>query len=144
MRNELDFAEHSRLLGEGLFADKVLLALYKFSKTRQLTGQESDVLKRAEKFLNDVLEGGRFSVGVFHSNHDVTAAKAFTHAVSFVAVPLTSKSDLLHYIDGLRKTIEKILANEHINDEELAMVDTFFSRYSKVQFQQSREMLESV
>ena len=36
MRNELDFGEYSHILGEGLFADKVILALSKFSETRQL------------------------------------------------------------------------------------------------------------
>jgi len=143
LRNELDFAEHSRLLGEGLFADKVTLALSRFSTTRQFSEQEREVLERAKDFLNDVIEGGNFSTGVF-SARDMASAKAFTHAVDSVAIRVSSKSDFLRYVDELLNTVTKVLANEHVSDEELAQVDAFFSRYGRLHFQRSRGMLESV
>lgn len=144
MRNELDFAEHSRLLGEGLFADKVILALSRFSKTQQLGEQERQALERAKDFLSEVIEGGNFSQGVFHSARDVASAKAFTHAVDSASIRLSSKSDFLRYVGELRSIVTKILANEHITDEHLALVDAFFSRYGRMQFQRSRGMLEPV
>lgn len=143
MRNELDFAEHSHLLGKGLFADKVILALSRFSQTQQLGDQEREALERAKDFLYDVIEGGNFSTGV-HSTREVASAKAFTHAVDSVAIRVSSKSDFLRYVDELRSTVTKVLANEHISDEQLALVDAFFSRYGRMQFQRSRGMLESV
>ena len=143
MRNELDFAEHSHLLGEGLFADKVILALSRFSKTRQFGEQEGEVLEKAKDFLSEVIKGGNFSTGVF-SAQDIVSAKAFTHAVDSVAIRVSSKSEFLRYVDELLDTVTKILTNEHVTNEKLAEVDVFFSRYSRMQFQRSRGMLESV
>ena len=143
MRNELDFAEHSHLLGQGLFADKVVLALSRSSKTRQLGEQERDTLERAKVFLSEVIKGGNFSTGVF-SAQDMASAKAFTHAVDSVTIRVSSKSDFLRYVDELLNTVTKVLANEHVSDEELAQADAFFSRYGRLYFQQSRGMLEPV
>jgi len=143
LRNELDFVEHSRLLGEGLFADKVVLALSRFSQTQQLGEQEREVLERAKVFLSEVIEGGNFSTGVF-SARDVASAKAFTRAVDSVSIRVSSKSDFLHYVDELRSIITKILANEHTSGKQSALVDAFFSRYGRLQFQRSTAMLESV
>ena len=143
MRNELDFAEHSHLLGQGLFADKVVLALSRSSKTRQLGEQERETLERAKVFLSEVIKGGNFSTGVF-SAQDMASAKAFTHAVDSVTIRVSSKSDFLRYVDELLNTVTKVLANEHVSDEELAQVDAFFSRYGRLHFQRSRAMLEPV
>jgi len=144
LRNELDFAEHSHLLGEGLFADKVILALSRFSKTQQLGEQERQALEKAKDFLSEVIEGGNFSQGVFHSARDVASAKAFTHAVDSVAIRVSSKSDFLRYVDELRSTVTKVLANEHTSDAQVALVDAFYSTYGRMQFQRSKGMLESV
>lgn len=143
MRNELDFAEHSHVLGEGLFADQVILALSHFSKTRQLGEQERKALGKAKEFLSEVIKGGNFSTGAF-SDRDLASAKAFTHAVDSVSIRVSSKSDFLQYVDELRSTVTKLLANEHISDEQLAAVDAFFSRYGRLHFQRSRVMLEPV
>jgi len=144
LRNELDFAEHSHLLGEGLFADKVTLALFRFSNTHKLGEQERDALERAKDFLSKVIEGGNFSKGVFHSARDVASAKAFAHAVDSIAIRVSSKSDFLRYIDELQSTVTKILANEHISNEEFAQVNAFFSTYGRKHFQLSRAILEPV
>ena len=143
MRNELDFAEHSHLLGQGLFADKVVLALSRSSKARQLDEQERETLERAKVFLSEVIKGGNFSTGVF-SAQDMASVKAFTHAVDSVTIRVSSKSDFLRYVDELLNTVTKVLANEHVSDEELAQVDAFFPRYGRLHFQRSRAMLEPV
>ena len=143
MRNELDFAEHSHVLGEGLFADKVILALSHFSKTRQLGEQEREALERAKNFLSEVIEGGNFSTGVF-SARDIASARAFSHAVDSVDIQISSKSEFLRYVDELQSTVMKILAKEQVSDEQLAQVDAFFSRYGRLHFQRSRAMLEPV
>lgn len=143
MRNELDFAEHSHVLGEGLFADKVILALSHFSKTRQLGEQEREALERAKYFLSEVIEGGNFSTGVF-SARDIASARAFSHAVDSVDIRISSKSEFLRYVDELQSTVMKILAKEQVSDEQLAQVDAFFSRYGRLHFQRSRAMLEPV
>ena len=121
MRNELDFAEHSHLLGQGLFADKVVLALSRSSKARQLDEQERETLERAKVFLSEVIKGGNFSTGVF-SAQDMASVKAFTHAVDSVTIRVSSKSDFLRYVDELLNTVTKVLANEHVSDEELALI----------------------
>lgn len=137
MRNELDFAEHSNLLSEGLFADEVILALSRFSQTKQLGEQERNALEKTKDFLSKVIEGGNFLTGVSLALY-VLSAKTFRNAQVF------SKSDFLQYVNELQSTVTKILANEHVTNEELAEVNIFFSRYSLMQFQRSRGMLESV
>lgn len=137
MRNELDFAEHSNLLSEGLFADEVILALSRFSQTKQLGEQERNALEKTKDFLSKVIEGGNFLTGVSLALY-VLSAKAFRNAQVF------SKSDFLQYVNELQSTVTKILANEYVTNEELAEVNIFFSRYSLMQFQRSRGMLESV
>lgn len=137
MRNELDFAEHSNLLSEGLFADEVILALSRFSRTKQLGEQERNALEKTKDFLSKVIEEGNFLTGVSLALY-VLSAKAFRNAQVF------SKSDFLQYVNELQSTVTKILANEHVTNEELAEVNIFFSRYSLMQFQRSRGMLESV
>ena len=137
MRNELDFAEHSNLLSEGLFADEVILALSRFSQTKQLGEQERNALAKKQAFLFKVIELGNFLTGVSLALY-VVSAKAFRNAQVF------SKSDFLQYVNELQSTVTKILANEHVTNEELAEVNIFFSRYSLMQFQRSRGMLESV
>ena len=144
MRNKLDFAEHSRLLGGALFADKVILALFRFSQIQKLGNQERDDLEKAKEFLDEVIEGGSLSTGVFQSARDITAAKAFTHAADSVTIPLSSKSDFLQYIQVLRSTISEILENKPVTNDHLTQVDAFFSRYAQMQFEQSRSMLEAV
>jgi hypothetical protein len=143
LRNELDFAEHSHLLSEGLFADRVILALSRFDKTRQLSAEERETLERAKIFLNNVIKGGNFSTGV-SSVRDMESVEAFTHAVDSAAIRVSSRSDFLHYVDELLNTVTKILANEPVSEEELNQVDAFFSRYGRSHFQRSRGMLESV
>lgn len=143
MRNELDFGEYSHILGEGLFADKVILALSKFSETRQLGEQEIEALEKAKDFLSKVIEGGNFLTGVF-SARDMASAQAFTHAVNSVSIRVSSKADFLRYLDELQSTVTRILANKNISDDEFAQVDAFFSRYGRMQFQRSRAKLESV
>ena len=143
MRNELDFAEHSNLLSEGLFADEVILALSRFSQTKQLGEQERNALEKTKDFLSKVIEGGNFLTGV-PSALDAVSAKAFRNAVDAVSIRVFSKSDFLQYVNELQSTVTKILANENVTNEKLAEVNIFFSSYSLMQFQRSRGMLESV
>lgn len=143
MRNELDFAEHSNLLSEGLFADEVILALLRFSQTKQLGEQERNALEKTKDFLSKVIEGGNFLTGVSEALY-VVSAKAFRNAVHAESIRVFSKSDFLQYVNELQSTVTKILANEYVTNEELAEVNIFFSRYSLMQFQRSRGMLESV
>lgn len=142
MRNDLDFTEHSRLLGEGLFADSVILALSRYSKNRQLDDRDKKVLEKAQDFLNKVIEGGSFTSSVFHSARDYITAQAFTQAVNSVSIPISSKSDFLKYIEELQNIIDKILKGKKLNEERFNLVDSFFTRYSRIQFQRSRSMLE--
>ena len=144
MKNELDFAEHSRLLGEGLFGDNVVLALSHFSQTRQIGQQEKEVFERAKGFLETIVEGGHFSGATFHSARDITAAKTFNNVLGSTAGPKLSKSEFLKSIDILITVISKILDDRDANADELSLLEGFFSKYGKVHFQRSRGMLEAV
>lgn len=141
---ELDFTKYSRHLGEGLFADKVVLVLARFARTGELSVDERQTLKEAEDFLSEVIEGSNFTQGVFRSARDASLAKAFTHAVDAIAIRVSSREEFLRLINELLTITRKVSAGEQIGKQDLALVDTFFSTYSQSQFQRSKAMLESV
>lgn len=140
----LDFTEYSRLLSAGLFADKVILALIKFRQSREIGTEERETFGQARDFLNEVIEGGNFTTGIFRSYSDVSASQAFTQAIDAIVIPLSSKADFIDYIGKLHVTIDKILSNETLDEQELNKVINFFTRYSRKHFQQSSSMLEVV
>lgn len=144
MKNRLDFNEYSRLLGGGLFADRVLLALLKFAQKKDLETEDREILGQARDFLDEVIAGSNFSTRVFLSYSDVLASQAFTQAIDATSIPLSSKEDFLYYIEKLRATVERILEQEAVGEHELNELIKFFTRYSRTQFRQSNNMLECV
>ncbi len=141
---ELDFTEYSLRLGEGLFADKVVLALSRFQHTWTVDRDERQTFKRARGFLAEAIEGGKSPHATFRSSQDAVSAKAFTHAVAAMVTPTPSKEEFLDYLGRLHSTLSKLVANEQVAGQELELVDAFFSRYAQVQFQRSESILESV
>lgn len=144
MMGELDFTEYSQHLGDGLFADKVLLALLRFQRTGTVGKEEKETFKRAKAFLADAIEGGKSHRRAFRSSQDVASTRAFTQAVAAITTPAPSKGEFINYLGELYTTVKKLLSNEQVTIEELNLLDVFFSRYAQVQFQRSESILESV
>ena len=51
MRGEIDFQKYSQRLGNGLFADNVILSILDYKENRNLEPKEKEALKRAKNSL---------------------------------------------------------------------------------------------
>lgn len=144
MRGEIDFQKYSQHLGKGLFADNVILSIldYKEKGTIDLKGKEA--LKRAKVFLSNVINGGNLQGSVLSSSDDVKAAKAFnavrTHS-NFLGLP--ASPNILDRIINLHGTVDDILNNKAVSEENLNRLDNFFSSYSRINFQATKSVLEA-
>ena len=136
MRGEIDFQKYSQRLGNGLFADNVILSILDYKENRNLEPKEKEALKRAKKFFDDVIDGGNLQSSILSSAHDVMAAKAF-NSVQPIRVRLSQLCDL-------RDTIEEILNNNPVNEQKINQLDNFFSSYSRINFQKAKSVLETV
>ena len=143
MRGELDFQKYSQRLGNGLFADNVILSILDYKDNRILGPKEKEALRRANKFFDDVIAGGRLQKSVLRSARDVTAAKAY-NSVQPPPVRLPRTQNIVDYITDLRDTIEEILNGNLVNEQKIDRLDNFFSSYSRINFQKAKSVLETV
>lgn len=144
MKNRLDFTEYSKSLGNGLFADKINLALLKYCRNRTIGTEEREALQQASDFLKEVITGGQLTTDVFHSYSEVLASQAFTQAVHAVTIPVSSKADFVEYVTTLQRTIDRIIRSEDVGEPEIQAVLNFFIKYSRMNFQHSSSMLECI
>lgn len=136
MRGELNFQKYSRLLGEGLFADNIILSILDYRANRRLDPKSIGALRRAKKFFDDVIDGQRLQSSMISSAHDINAAKAYISVH-----PIRVRISQLH---DYRDTIEGILSNSPVNRQKLDQLDSFFSSYSRIKFQKAKSVLETV
>ena len=138
MTDGFGFIERSRSLGEGLFADSVILAIYQFMKSRQLWDRERDTFEKARDFLGDIIEGRYlFMENVIYSAHAISQDDSLSPGFDKIKSRLTSKEGVLRLVEELKRTVEDILANKVPSDKQLSLVDGFFSRYARIQYQRS-------
>ena len=141
MRGELNVQEHASRLGEGLFADNVILSLIEFRDKRTLTGTTRKPLRRAQRFLQSAIDGNGLKGSVFRSAHDITAARAYSAVCSGLT---TSSVDFETYLKELLDTIDTLLAGRTPTDARIDQLDHFFSRYGALNFQRAKSVLEAI
>lgn len=142
MRGEVDFQKYSHVVGEGLFADNVILSIIGYNENGVLSPKEKEVLKRASEFLDDVIAGGRLQNSILRSAHDITAVKAY-----YSVQPLTTRNrvqNVVDYITELRNTIDELLNDNRVEESKVKQVDNFFSNHSRIHFQKAKSVLETV
>ena len=145
MRGEIDFQKYSQQLGQGLFADNVILSILDYREKGVLDPEGKEALKRAENFLNNVINGGNLQSSVFSSSDDVKAAKAFNSVrVQSVSLGLPKSPSFIDHIRELHNTIGDILNNNPVSEQKIDSLDSFFSSYSRVHFQKAKSVLETV
>lgn len=143
MRGEIDFQNYSQLVGEGLFADNIILSLLDYREKKKLDHEEKETLKRAKEFFNNVIDGGNLRNSIFSSAHDVMAAKAF-NSVLLIKVRLPRSKTITDYISELRDAIEEILNGNPVSEQRINQLDKFFTSYSRINFQKTESVLEAV
>jgi hypothetical protein len=145
LRKELDFGKYSSHLGQGLFADGVVLALSKYFRTSNLDERSKNSLINAGHFLTEAIEGGKPPVIIYQSPEGASSAKAFAHAIDAMTISVSSnKEQAINYLNDLLSTVNKLSTGEKVSNEDIDKVDAFFSRYGQIQLQRSKAMLELV
>ena len=142
MRGKIDFQEYSRVLGEGLLANNVIISLLDYQEGKDIGDNGREVLKRAKNFLDAVIDGSNLQNSVFHSVDDIKAAKAFNSVKSKGIIPKTGR--FLDYISVLSRTLEQLIDGHQISDQELKQLDKFFSDYSRMHSRKVNTVLEAV
>ena len=143
MRGELDIQKYSHPLGEGLFADNIILSILDYRETKSLDSKQKDTLERAKKFFDDVINGENLKSSILRSADDVKAAKAFD-SVNSIRVGLPRSQSFIDHIRELRNTIVDILDDNPISEEKMDRLDNFYSNYSRIHFQKAKSVLETV
>lgn len=142
MRGEIDFTKYSQLLGEGLFADNIILSILDYREKGSLDSKEKETLKRAKKFFEVVITGGKLQSRKLSSADDVKSANTFYSVKSIREV--LPRSQFIDHIKEMRNTIKEILNDTPVNAQKIDRLDNFFSSYSRVHFQKVKSVLESV
>ena len=143
MRGEIDFQKYSQTVGEGLFADNITLSILDYREKGKLDHKEKEALKRAREFFDNVIDGGNLRNSIFSSAHDVMAAKAF-NSVLQIKPRLPKSKTITDYISELRDAIEEILNGNPVSDQRINQLDKFFTSYSRINFQKTESVLETV
>ena len=141
MRSEIDLQKYSQFLGQGLFADNVVLALIDYKEKGHVDDQGKAALKRAKVFLDEVINGGNLQKKKFSSSQDIKVAKTFN---SLQAMKTRRPPDLIREISELRDSIDAIINNKPIKTDEIDQLDDFFAGYGLISFQRSNSILETV
>lgn len=139
LTDEPGFIKRSRLLSEGLFADSVILALYQFMKSRQLWDRERDTFEKARDFLGDVIEGRYVLENVLYSARGISEMDSLSPAIDKIKNKLSSDEGTFRVMEEMKRTVEEILANKVPTDKQLSLVDGFFSRFARIQYQRSTD-----
>lgn len=143
MKGELDFQKYSQSLGQGLFADNVILSLLDYEEHGKLDDEGKKALIEAKSFLDDAIVGGNLIKKKFCSANDVRAAKAYS-SIRSIKFPNRQSQDLIKYMYELSEIINTIMTGNSVTPQELKLLDDFFSYYSQTYFQKTREVLEVV
>jgi hypothetical protein len=136
MRGEIDFQQYSQVIGQGLFADNVILSIIEYKEKGVISIKEKEAIKRAKKFFDDVIDGEKLQRSIIRSARDINAARAY-NSVQPIIVKLSQ-------LNELRDAIDKIVKNKPIDEREIDQLDDFFSSLSRIKFQRAKTVLETV
>lgn len=133
--SEVDLQKYSQSIGQGLFADNVILALIDYKEKGGFDEQGKEALKRARIFLDEAIAGGNLQKKQFLSSQDIKVAKTYNYLQTMR--PRQSHS-LINQMSELRDSIDAILNKKPIDDRDIDQLDDFFANYGLISFQRSR------
>ena len=128
-----DFSNLSSALAYVCFSDNVILALARTINQGAIQQQDRELIGDTEQFFEKVLSGYTWSETPVLSRQSVQAAAAFADAIH--AFPVAPPADFQPYVNQLRQTVKKILADGTAPEDEIRTVQKFFtqSAYSRLE-----------
>ncbi|MGD0696260.1 MAG: hypothetical protein ABSB82_15520 [Terriglobia bacterium] len=135
MRKENWFGEVAKSLGDGMFADRVILALAKGKRNGcAIPGEDRQLFKRAADFLNDAITGYQWMDQPSFSSSSTNHANLFGQAVralSISSVPV----NFMKYLEELKDICQHLEAGERVSEAEIHELKEFFLNHSTAEMQ---------
>jgi hypothetical protein len=142
MQQEFEFPEYSRSVAQSMFADRVLLAVWRVGRTGQVSGTDRSLLEKADAFLRDAADVRDLTFAGRSSDTWPAAVRDMEHVIDALPLPVGSGQEFAEYMSRLRRTIEAILKDAKPAEHEVELVERFFCRYSELHHQRSRALTE--
>jgi hypothetical protein len=141
MFSESKFSDLTESLASGFFADKVIFALARFQKTKELNSQELSVLQQVVEFFKKVIVGHNWLDNPQLSRNSVESASYFSQVVRAMS-PSVSSENFVTYIRELQDTAEKLAAQRTVDDAQVENLRKFFSKYGLSELVRTENLLQ--
>jgi len=125
-----------------MFADRVLLAVWRLGRTGELSSADRSLLGRAASFLRDASSLKDLAFAERSSDTWPTAVKDMERVMDALPLPVGSSQEFTDYMTKLSQAIETMVADAEPPEDDLGLVERFFSKYSELHHQRSRALTE--
>lgn len=140
MRSGGWFAEMAKSLRDGLFADRVILALAKAQRNGGPIPEESRALfAKTSEFLSDAISGYEWMDKPSFTSASVNHASLFGQAVRAMKIA-SVPSDFIVYLTELKATADDLSAGKDTATDRLTKLRAFFVNHSTAEMQRSDEL----
>jgi len=141
MFSESRFSDLTESLASGFFADKVVLAIARFQKSRTLNPSDELLLEEAVQFFKKVIEGHDWMDNPRLSKNSMESATAFSQAVR-ARSPHVSSKNFVDYIQDLLNTANQLLQQKTADQNKIAILREFFSNYGRSELVRTENLLQ--
>lgn len=125
------FSELSDSLSSGFFADNAVLVLSKIRKRAALTPKDDETLNEVLHFLENALEGFKWSDNPRFSRHSASSALAFSQASKAIIDKDAQRFQVR--INNHMDEVKKLLTKKHVAPGNLNELIDFFSGMGRTQ-----------
>lgn len=140
---EIDRAEHSRALGQSLFADRILMTLAKVESVSAADEDAQSSLREASAFLHHLAETAESMRPEMPPTEFVTAAHLVESTWGALDVEKWDLKAVLEKTMILAESCSRLAENQ-VASPDLAVCKEFFVRYGHIEHERSREHIGAV
>ena len=141
MFSESKFSDLTESLASGFFADKVILTLARFQKTKELNGNDVSVFLQVVEFFKKVIAGHNWLDNPQLSRNSVESASYFSQVVRAMS-PSVSSKDFDTYIKDLQDTANKLATERMADNVKVENLSEFFSNYGLSELVRTENLLQ--
>ncbi len=140
MRSGGWFGEMAKSLRDGLFADRVILALAKVQQNNRAIPEENkELFEKTSIFLSDAISGYEWMEKPSFNSVSANHASLFGQALRAMKI-LSASSDFIAYLTELKETADELAAGKRPENRRLKKLRAFFVSHSTAEMQHSGEL----
>lgn len=141
MNSEYWFAELSKSLKNGFFADSVVLALARASRAKAVNDEQKALFRQVADVLQLAVEGSRWLDDPKMSERASTCASFFGQAVEAMSVSMTPQN-FREEIEKLKLTANTLAKGEVPAEDRLSELRTFFFNTGRTELEKTEYLME--